>query len=864
MPGPIATFLRRAVVAVACLWASGTVAAETPAAVHHWSAALDQHLARLSAAPTSFAAVEQLILHLEQFDSASHRARLRAAAESLPGTGIGRLVRLVADTPALDPADRLALARDWLAGVPDDVDAWRFAGRQHLLLQRFDEAAHALARGGDTVGRAAALLRLGRMDEARRAVEETAVGVEALRSMAAALTLAGEFGRGRRLLDAAQDQWPEDGGLALERGRMELAAGRPVRAIGPLKRAVAARPGEREAVRLLVRAWRTAGMPVRAQEAFTAAAAAGLEPDGPVLAEVLAAMRAMNDDRRAEPVARAWLDTSPESHWAMREKAAALDGLGAHAEAASLMRASFELLPPTDDSLARFLTISQHNQPDAMVEATLAQLRRDYPAAPAVWRWSAKRLVDTGAGMRSKRVLAEKATVAVPNQAWPWLDLAALLEPSAAREVLERGLAAMPVELAGQRAQLHLRRAAVAASLDAALADLDEHLRLGGEVAAFHAARRGVLAAAGRWDEAAAEAWAWTVLAPDDTEAQAAIFLPEVRERLGYGTVYAHLADVVDRNPHDPARLLAALERQTGPGGSPVLALGLARDLDRVDPDDPHLHRGRELRNEALADLGRLGRLVDVDLNAMRLRLERPDGIAVVVEAHPASGRPLLRQEGPAWTRARWEMGGRLLAGLSDSAGNAVRLTHDERGRPRRMDGEGGAAFSATLAEDGSVAAIEGPGGRQTAVRAMTLVLPVLAGWTQGDLAALPELPAGDVELDRLLAAERNGGAKAVLAVAAHLVERLGDRRGHAAAARRRLDEVLDQAFGHPQQQALGLEAARLWHRWARTAFPDGGLPAATWDRWTTIADWVNRLPPSPRRDAVLLDIATEGLRPRE
>lgn len=862
MPGPIATFLRRAVVAVACLWGSGALAAEHPAAFDRWSEALDQHLARLSAAPSAFASIEAIIRHLDQVDSAAHRARLRTAAAALEGSVAARAMRLLADTPSLDPADRLALAHAWLAAVPDDVDAWRFAGRQQLLLRRFDEAVQSLARGCDAAGQSAALLRMGRMDEARRVVEQTAQGVDALRTMAAALTLAGEFGRARRLLDAAQEQWPEDAGLALERGRMELTAGRPVRAIGPLKRAAAALPGEREPVRLLVRAWRAAGMPVRAHEAFTAATAAGLAPDGPVLAEALAALRTMNDHRRAEPAARAWLDDHPESHWAMREQAAALDGLGSHAKAAALMRASFALMPPSDESLERFLAISIRSRPDDIVEAALAQLRRDYPTAHAVWRESARRLAQAGAGLRAKRALAEKATAAVPNQAWPWLELAALLDPPAARETLDRGLAAMPPQLAGQRAQLHLHRATRADGLDAALADLDDYLRLGGDPAAFHRDGRALLAAAGRWDEAAAEAWAWTVLAPDDPDAQAAIFLPEARERLGYGAVFAHLADVVERNPHDPARLLAALERHTGPGGSPLLALGLARDLDRIDPDDPRVRRGRELRTEVLAALATFGRLVDVDLTTMRLRLERPDGIDVVVEVHPASGRPQRRQDGPAWTEARWEAGGRLLASLSDSAGNAVRLTYDEHGRPRRMEGEGATAFSATLAADGRIAAIEGPNGRQAAMRAFNLVLPVLADWTRGDLAALPELPAGDPELDRLLTAEGRGGTKAGLAVAAHLVEHLAERRDHVPAARRRLDDVLDRAVHHPQEQTLGVEAARLWHRWAQAAFP-GGLPAAAWDRWTTVSGWVHGLPASPQRDAVLLTFAAERLRAR-
>jgi hypothetical protein len=162
------------------------------------------------------------------------------------------------------------------------------------------------------------------------------------------------------------------------------------------------------------------------------------------------------------------------------------------------------------------------------------------------------------------------------------------------------------------------------------------------------------------------------------------------------------------------------------------------------------------------------------------------------------------------------------------------------------MDSRGSAAFTASLAADGTLAAIEGPRGARAATQAFNLMLPVLTGWASGELSALPELPLADPELDRLEAGERTGGAKAALAVAAHLVERLAERRDHAAAARRRLDEVLDR-----RESGLGLEAARLWLRWAAVVFPDG-LPAEAKARRTALHGWVNSLPPSPKRDAVL------------
>lgn len=797
-----------------------------------------------------FDGVAALLDDLSAHPSAANRDRIAAMVApggTLAGTDAAPLLAAALDVGgALEPGDRLAMGRRWLAGHPHDAAAWRFVGRRLMELERPDEAAQALAQAetlapssSSAVELAAALIRLGRMDEARKAAESGQPDRRAaLRAVVRALVAAGELARARLALDGGLQEWPQDADLLADKGLLELAAGRPVRAIAPLQRALAgagtplAAP---DAARVaLVRAWSAAGKPVRAFQAFTDLRPKG-QPVNPIwLAAALDAAAAYGDHHAVDSLAEEYLDRVPDSPDILRRRAAAVAALGARMRAAEMWRRALRQAPPDEAGVAALSALS------AEPEADLAALRRDMPWFPAVWHTAAAPEPD------------------VPHLAWPVLDKAARLEKAGDRAgalaALEAGLAAIPPLLEGQRALL-LRQRARLEEPGPALADLEAAQRLGlprGEAAG---ARAALLLELGRPQDAAAEAWTAALARPDDLKTLEPLFQPAIAEVLGAPRLFGHLHDVVARNPFDLSRRLEGLRRHAGPGGSPLLALAHALALDRGAPDDPRVAEGRALRDEVVGRLQALGRIEDIDVAAGRLVLERRDGVRVAVAVHPVTGRLLRYAEGPAWTAARWDDAGVRLLEMTDGAGNTLTLTWDA-GRLAAMTQSGLASFHADFRPDGALERVEGPQGAAEATAAYNRAVLVVGRWVRGDLDAVPELPGDDPDLQRLLAAERQGGDRARLATAAWLAGHAAAGRTHAGEALRRLDTVLDRAMASTAAKAEGLEAVRVWHDLALTLWPDG-LNTSAWARWSAISRWAARAAP---RSNLLADVEARPL----
>lgn len=834
-------------------------------ALDRFDLALDYRVLALSAFPESFDGLWLAQYHLAEASPLAHRRRLAeltATGGVLHGRAAGHELALLLSARAIDAADRLAMARRWLTLHPDDSRAWRFAGHQLVEIERFAEAAQAFARAdslypfaSNGLERIKALVRLGRMDEARSVAlgasatlfpaGDTA-GREGARLIARAMAEAGEFGRGRDVLDAALTQWPTDAGLLADKGRLELSAGRPIKAIGPLRRSLASRPSDREARQNLVQAWSGADMPVRAYQSFTELRALGQAADSGWLSAAMAAARRTGSHRDAVGHGRDYLDDHPQSHRIMRDVALSQGAIGAEARAVSAMRRSFDLHPPSERSLDQYLDLVGRN--GGLVTAALADLRQAFPQIEAVWVRSDERLDPAGT---ERLTLADEAIRFTPMLAWPHVRKAWLLagrgEGKAALATLDAAFATIPEGLAGQRAQIHYQRAHLTAGLDrgrldGALADLDEFRRLGGHVGAYHRSRHDLFFAAGRMDEAAVEAWAWAGVRPDEREAVTALFIPDIARRLSWPRVFAFLHDMVERDPEDPGRRLFAIERHAGPGGSALIALGHALALARTDPGDARAQRGRDLRADLLARLTKMGRLTDLDPENGHLAMELADGRIAEWQVNPANGRARRYAEGPAWIEARWSADGLRLLSLADAGGNFLHLGHDGD-RLASIEVRGRPAFTATLEPDGTVrlsssfdSAIVKP--------AYNEALAAIEAWRREGGGPgtndLPELPYHDPALDALLAAETAKDARPAdtLATAAYLVEHVSARRAHAAQARTRLDHVIAAARADARLAGLGVEAVRLWHALALAAHP-AGLITADWERWADLRRWV-------------------------
>lgn len=224
--------------------------------------------------------------------------------------------------------------------------AWsgeRRDGRALMALDRFAEAAAAFARAGDrSPAHAAALIRLGRLEEAR------ALAGDDLLAAVDAFVLAGEWGRARDLLAAGLADQPDEVALLRRLGELELVAGRPLRALAPLGRAAELAPADAGVRRGEVRALAAAGLPVRAAQAAEAARRSGVVDSG-LLAAELAARQAYGDHRGVIDAAEAH-DTLVAAEPALaRLLADSLDAIGARARAAHWRKEAATSVPAVPD-----------------------------------------------------------------------------------------------------------------------------------------------------------------------------------------------------------------------------------------------------------------------------------------------------------------------------------------------------------------------------------------------------------------------------------------------------------------------------------------------------------------------------------
>ncbi|CAA7613212.1 hypothetical protein [Magnetospirillum sp. UT-4] len=498
---------------------------------------------------------------------------------------------------------------------------------------------------------------------------------------ATAMELAGRVGLARGILAAALAERPGDVALLARLGALELADRRPLAALAPLTRGAELAPPGAPVRRLEVEALLAAGLPVRAHAQAEVARRAGLDGDEGLLLVDLAALQAFGDHRAAIGLAEDHLGRRAASAPVLRALATSLDHIGGRSRAEDARRKADGLAPAPAPAAA---------------DAPLAEAGR----------------------------------------------LEAAGDAGGARTVLGQAAAGLPGTLAGQRSRLLLARARLADTIGAALDDI-EAARPGAALADLAAARHAAFAKAGRWPEAAAEAWSRARLRPDERAAAEALLAPETGRRLGWALVFGHLEELVARNPDDADRRLFALEANAAPPGSSVMALVHAHALDRLlPPEDPRSASGHRLRRQVLDRLQRIGAVAEFDPAAGRLALDGAGGSRLEVVVRTGSGR-LTRIATPGrWIEARWDATGTRLQGIANSFGDRLEL----RWRGDRLAGlaaEGRWQFQAELRPDGTVARLEAPD-PQRALRAYNAAVALVEAWPATDVDGARGLNFGE------------------------------------------------------------------------------------------------------------------------
>jgi tetratricopeptide (TPR) repeat protein len=489
-------------------------------------------------------------------------------------------------------------------------------GYQLYAQERYAEAEAAFARsGGDAITHAATLIRLERLAEAQRLVDDPDPRL-ALMHGAAAFAAAGEIGRASALLDAGIAQWPADADLLSRRGAVEMQAKRPLKAMAYLARVVELVPADPGARLALVRCLAVAGMPVRLHQAVEAVRTAGMAVGPEMMDADLDALQSFGDHRKVVAEAERYLDQ------------------GGVATATILTRLAISL--------------------EAVGSKTRAAERR---------------------------------------------KAAESLRPS-------RGQGRRALPLAGDQ------------SREAARAAIDRS----------------------DWSAAVSALGEWAAVRPDDPEMLAQLQRPEIAERLGWATVFAQINRMVERDPLDPSRRLLAVQAHARPPGSSILALIHAHGLSRSgEAGDPQVRAGQTLREAVQARLEQMGRVAELDIERSTIRILPPDGPALVVQVHPATGRMIRFAEGFDHIEATWDVTGTRLLSMIDSRGARVQLDWRD-GRLAGLRREGRFPFSVQLASDGRPLRAEG----EAVADIFNVTLEAIKLWQRADIAEARRVRLGN------------------------------------------------------------------------------------------------------------------------
>jgi|GEM_PF-5424685 len=489
------------------------------------------------------------------------------------------------------------------------------------------------------------------------------------------------------------------------------------------------------------------GYRLYAEERYAEAAEAFFREGGDPVVHAAALIRT---DRLAE--ARRLVD-DPDPRLALLRAAAAFAAAGEIGRAGSLLDAGIARWPEDADLLARRGALEMQARRPLRALAYLARVVELVPADPGAGLALVRALSVAGMPVRVHQVI--ETMRAAGHGIGPELmdaDLDALQTfgdhrgaVAAAESYLDRGgvataailtRLAISLEVVGSQARAAERRQA-AEILRPVQGAARPAVSLQGD------GQREIAEAAIErhdWAAAAQASVRWAALRPDEPAAIDALLHPEIAARLGWGTAFAQVHRLVDRDPDDPDRRLRALQAHAGTCGSSVLALAHAHALIRSgEAGDSRVGVGRSLREAVQARLDLLGRVVELDMEQGHLRLAPPAGPAIDAAVHPVTGRLIHFAEGTDRMQAVWDGGGSHLLSLADSRGGVVRLSWRD-GRLAVLRRDGRHAFAVELGSDGRPLRTEGA----NAVAAFNATLQVLDAWQCADIPDARRLRLGE------------------------------------------------------------------------------------------------------------------------
>ena len=832
----------------------------------------------------------------------------------------GAFLTEIAASPNIGQLARRAAVDAFLQRAPQDARAIRYRGHKLSDLYRYDAAlaqydkAHQLFPMwiGNWSSRAKMLLRLERFDEAERVVKtsvpvqrqpESGREIAGAAAWAGALINAGERGRAQVVLSAALASAPDHGDL--NRHMTNFADGDEAK-LAHWRKAHQAEPEDAYVLYRLALQYRLSDRPADGLAVINAARQGKQALTGDVYNELANILNAMDQPTAAIEALQDGMASLPGNSWLYRLAAGLLDEQKNTAEMARYDEESFQLHKPLDYQLKR-MQRRLADQPGAL-EGELEKLRQRFPDVRSVWLLDPGRNTKglSGADLKTQYDLMERAIAANPGQNWPY-DFAGSIAYNARDfvrewEFSERALLATENAAVDERAAAILNYAEViswarsmprdrrARSVRRALSLLAQAEQLGADHHDILQYRYRLNSAIGNGPAAAKAAVAYYRLDPDAQNRTKFLFSGLVNRELENREQFVALHRWFNRNPYDPRRLSDIAHFHAKWGGSALVAL-YYYDLMKTRAPDQYAKESNRV-DGALAALGayqyhyirryheassvapstryidwfsaaranaqnRPAHIEKLDLANQRAILLR-DGREIEVQDDLISGRPLFTRTGAAWLRMTYDPRWHRLQTLTDSAGNKIILTYDDKGRIIRMSGttdkplaleyndlgkpvlitvEGVGSISVAYNAAGEIQKVSSPEGHRTSL-AVTQAFQRLLGMVKktarrGDLSRTPELPYTDTELGRLREVARKApegpeSVKARLQVGRYLMANLQARQSYAGEAEKVLRRLFADFSRYRGHQGLVLAAAQaldMLHELTLSTYPRGVDP---------------------------------------
>lgn len=669
-------------------------------------------------------------------------AKALAAAPELAGSLAGQFLKQRLAYRNWYAADRLYAAREWLQASPNDPRALTSASYSYESMRFLEQSKDAVLRAmaifpfyANHTQAVESLIRLRDFDQARGFSniiatrfedENEPLGARAARYYSESLRLAGERGRARAELELALKQWPRDGRLLREMGRLESAEGRHEQALSFFEKSIQGNLDEHEKPYIdylgeLV----SLGRYDRAAEYGSILHRRGVLFSVSDWKNVLSAARKAEDHQQFEQILAAAKQTFPRALELREEE---VEWLKARDPESALARVEQLVSERPSEYEALWKSVASEHLTDDQYGWHLGQMRESYPWS-AGWYYF-------GSGDTDEEEVRRSWSLAMKNPELGLLGcknvINSLTRDGQFTQALEtfdacdESVAAADTYLASQRH--HLLEAYFYLVLkwseqerlnprliDQSLALLNDYKHRFGNQSTYHDYREVVFRLKGD-DQQAAESVRQRALLDQDNSYLSWVMVKYYQSELSRRFVWGYINNLIERQPFNETMMSGYLNRHLLWGGSAVNALraieaakargvsvnpewsnraysalgdslkgfdSYSKGITKPGASKFYINWFESFRKAALtADPKEIR--YDFSSGYSQVEIIYPNGEVVTRRDHALISRPVLFTKGAARAEIHYDEEGRWM-GISQPGGESISLEYDAEGRITRL-----------------------------------------------------------------------------------------------------------------------------------------------------------------------------------